>query len=328
MICCCPVWILCPSAHVALQKGESLETDSQRSSQETDGSCECRGSWIGSCSVGWNGCKMTVNGAAQGGMMRKGRGKRQRSEEGREEDIHRPREEREPVQPCWRSSRADQWDSERRRKSERSSSILWCTARTTATLAYFTLVRADSGCLIRSLTMHRARRNYPAHSRGERDEGHSPLAAHERLHHLSRPRAAAQRYPTMASPRLLSTLSHAIPSTSSFSLATPSSSVLRLFSSSPSRSAVSTANRPKRDATAYGLPRRMNRKDWPKKDETNTDAHPLWRFFHNKESLEVPDKRNDYSSAFTCSSAFPLHQYPCYSTVPTAVPRLGVCPER
>ncbi|GAA5962726.1 hypothetical protein JCM21900_001179 [Sporobolomyces salmonicolor] len=100
----------------------------------------------------------------------------------------------------------------------------------------------------------------------------------------------------MASPRLLSTLSHAIPSTSSFSLAAPSSSVLRLFSSSPSRSAVSTANRPKRDATAYGLPRRMNRKDWPKKDETNTDAHPLWRFFHNKESLEVPDKRNDYSS--------------------------------
>ncbi|GAA5865501.1 hypothetical protein JCM1840_001419 [Sporobolomyces johnsonii] len=100
----------------------------------------------------------------------------------------------------------------------------------------------------------------------------------------------------MVSPRLLSTLSHAVPSTSASSLAAPSSSLLRLFSSAPSRSAASTANRPKRDATTYGLPPRMNRKDWPKKDETNTDAHPLWRFFHNKESLEVPDKRNDYSS--------------------------------
>ncbi|GAA6050836.1 hypothetical protein JCM3770_005730 [Rhodotorula araucariae] len=77
-------------------------------------------------------------------------------------------------------------------------------------------------------------------------------------------------------------------------VAVPSSS--RLFSSSPASAARSTAHRPKRDPTTYGLPARIPRKDWPKQAETDTTAHPLWRFFHDQQPLEVPDKRTDYSS--------------------------------
>ncbi|GJN94353.1 hypothetical protein Rhopal_007427-T1 [Rhodotorula paludigena] len=73
-------------------------------------------------------------------------------------------------------------------------------------------------------------------------------------------------------------------------------SPLRLFSSSSASPARSTAHRPKRDPTTYGLPPRIPRKHWPKQGETDTSAHPLWRFFHDQQSLEVPDKRHDYSS--------------------------------
>ncbi|GAA5821065.1 hypothetical protein JCM11251_001945 [Rhodosporidiobolus azoricus] len=76
----------------------------------------------------------------------------------------------------------------------------------------------------------------------------------------------------------------------------------RLFSSSASSSAAapgqSAQDRPKRDQTVYGVGRagRIPRKQWPKKEDTNTDSHPLWRFFHDQQSLEVPDKRVDNSS--------------------------------
>ncbi|GAA5864075.1 hypothetical protein JCM8547_005127 [Rhodosporidiobolus lusitaniae] len=80
-------------------------------------------------------------------------------------------------------------------------------------------------------------------------------------------------------------------------------SSIRLFSSSPLTAAAasgrSAAYRPKRDQTSYGLhghSGKLPRSQWPKRDETNTDNHPLWRFFHeSKEPLEVPDKRVDYS---------------------------------
>ncbi|ORY68039.1 mitochondrial 39-S ribosomal protein L47 (MRP-L47)-domain-containing protein [Leucosporidium creatinivorum] len=51
---------------------------------------------------------------------------------------------------------------------------------------------------------------------------------------------------------------------------------------------------PKRDATLYGLPSdAVPRSQWPNKEQTDTTGHPLWRFFHGQESLEVPDKRKD-----------------------------------
>lgn len=71
----------------------------------------------------------------------------------------------------------------------------------------------------------------------------------------------------------------------------------RLFSSSSSSPARSTANRPKRDPTSYGLGGRVPRKDWPAPATTDTANHPLWRFFHDQQPLEAPDKRVDYSSA-------------------------------
>ncbi|GAA6059567.1 hypothetical protein JCM10212_000623 [Sporobolomyces blumeae] len=98
----------------------------------------------------------------------------------------------------------------------------------------------------------------------------------------------------MSSQRLLTSLTHATPLASSSRLASPI--VTRPFSSTCTSLAQSTAHRPKRDPTTYGTYSKVQRKNWPKKEETDTDAHPLWRFFHNKESLEVPDKRHDYSS--------------------------------
>ncbi|GAA5901840.1 hypothetical protein JCM6882_008686 [Rhodosporidiobolus microsporus] len=76
----------------------------------------------------------------------------------------------------------------------------------------------------------------------------------------------------------------------------------RLFSTSPSPAAAapgrSAYDRPKRDQTTYGVGRagRVPRRQWPKQADTNTDSHPLWRFFHDQQSLEVPDKRLDNSS--------------------------------
>ncbi|KAI5478415.1 hypothetical protein MNV49_005164 [Pseudohyphozyma bogoriensis] len=73
---------------------------------------------------------------------------------------------------------------------------------------------------------------------------------------------------------------------------------VRQFSTTPLRSAISTAGRPKRSATTYGLPSSSispPREEWPARESTDTSGHPLWRFFHEKESLTVPDKRRDDS---------------------------------
>ncbi|GAA5929727.1 hypothetical protein JCM3775_006535 [Rhodotorula graminis] len=70
----------------------------------------------------------------------------------------------------------------------------------------------------------------------------------------------------------------------------------RLFSSSSASPARSTANRPKRDPTTYGVGGRVPRKNWPTQATTDTANHPLWRFFHDQQPLEAPDKRVDYSS--------------------------------
>ncbi|GAA5874968.1 hypothetical protein JCM16303_004963 [Sporobolomyces ruberrimus] len=101
----------------------------------------------------------------------------------------------------------------------------------------------------------------------------------------------------MSSTRLLSTVSTSLPRASTSSLSCISSPIVRSFSSSRRTPAQSTAFRPKRDETKYGVTgTRIPRSQWPKEAETNTENHPLWKFFHNKESLEVPDKRKDYSS--------------------------------
>ncbi|KAK4046401.1 54S ribosomal protein L4 mitochondrial [Microbotryomycetes sp. JL221] len=59
------------------------------------------------------------------------------------------------------------------------------------------------------------------------------------------------------------------------------------------------ANKPKRDATLYGISNRdapsIPKDQWPNKQDTNTDNHPLWKFFHDQQSLEAPDKRTDES---------------------------------
>ncbi|GAA6041803.1 hypothetical protein JCM8097_007168 [Rhodosporidiobolus ruineniae] len=108
----------------------------------------------------------------------------------------------------------------------------------------------------------------------------------------------------MACPRRLTALltSPALPSSGRTALTASSSSSIRAFSSSSLSAAAapgtSAANRPKRDQTNYGLNRagRIPRSQWPKQQDTNTDNHPLWRFFHDQQSLEVPDKRVDNSS--------------------------------
>ena len=87
----------------------------------------------------------------------------------------------------------------------------------------------------------------------------------------------------------------------------PSTSRLpvRQLSTSVRANAASTANLPKRDKTEYGvrIPNAKARKDWPKQAETDTAAHPLWRFFHAEQSLEAPDKRLDNSSTSIASSS-------------------------
>ncbi|GAA6008263.1 hypothetical protein JCM10207_000058 [Rhodosporidiobolus poonsookiae] len=101
----------------------------------------------------------------------------------------------------------------------------------------------------------------------------------------------------MSTPRLLPSLRASLPLPSRCS---PSPSSSRLFAhSAPSLAAApgrSAAYRPKRDPTPYGLAPRLPRAQWPKKEETDTKDHPLWRFFHGEQSLEVPDKRTDNTS--------------------------------
>lgn len=56
-------------------------------------------------------------------------------------------------------------------------------------------------------------------------------------------------------------------------------------------------NNPKRLPTTYGIPLSIPKEDLPIESETNTDNHPLWKFFGSKKvSLEVPDKREDTTS--------------------------------
>lgn len=83
-------------------------------------------------------------------------------------------------------------------------------------------------------------------------------------------------------------------------LASSVPSLTSRFSTTPlpstaSAAESSTAGRAKRTPTAYGIPSSVPRADWPQKAETDTTGHPLWRFFHNGESLEQPDKRTDSS---------------------------------
>ncbi|SCV68598.1 BQ2448_719 [Microbotryum intermedium] len=66
-----------------------------------------------------------------------------------------------------------------------------------------------------------------------------------------------------------------------------------------SRFASSTTGRPKRDETTYGIPpesSKLGKGVRPVRSETDTSAHPLWRFFHDKQSLVAPDKRKDNTS--------------------------------
>lgn len=92
-------------------------------------------------------------------------------------------------------------------------------------------------------------------------------------------------------------LMNCIPSTSRLPLPL-AFAVRRQISSSPASFApLANANRPKRDPTTYGVQHHIPRGDWPKEKETDTSSHPLWKFFHDGESLEVPDKRKDSGGA-------------------------------
>lgn len=88
----------------------------------------------------------------------------------------------------------------------------------------------------------------------------------------------------------------------SFAPVASSSSSSRPFSTSLLRPARSTAYRPKRISTYYGQHAAAHPQpdpaQRPNREETDTSNHPLWRFFHDQQSLEVPDKRKDNSSMF------------------------------
>lgn len=65
----------------------------------------------------------------------------------------------------------------------------------------------------------------------------------------------------------------------------------------PAHTKKIASNNPKRLPTTYGIPLAIPKADWPLESETNTENHPLWKFFGaKKESLEVPDKREDTTS--------------------------------
>ncbi|KAM0790351.1 hypothetical protein ACM66B_003235 [Microbotryomycetes sp. NB124-2] len=89
------------------------------------------------------------------------------------------------------------------------------------------------------------------------------------------------------------------PSTSSARLAVRTLTLSRPLSTSCASSARQQfANRPKRDETLYGVNNQdaqLPRSQWPDKTQTDTSGHPLWKFFHDKQSLEAPDKRTDES---------------------------------
>lgn len=92
--------------------------------------------------------------------------------------------------------------------------------------------------------------------------------------------------PLASSSRLLSTTS-----TSSSYIPSPPPS-------SQGHTKKNSKNNPKRLPTNYGLSHiSIPKEDWPSEKNTNTDDHPLWKFFGlKKESLEIPDKREDTSS--------------------------------
>ena len=93
-------------------------------------------------------------------------------------------------------------------------------------------------------------------------------------------------------------------------VASSSSSIShRSFSTSVLRPARSTAYRPKRIPTYYGQHAAAHPQpdpaQRPTREETDTSNHPLWRFFHDQQSLEVPDKRKDNSSVFSTTEIIP-----------------------
>ncbi|KAK4047476.1 54S ribosomal protein L4 mitochondrial [Microbotryomycetes sp. JL201] len=57
------------------------------------------------------------------------------------------------------------------------------------------------------------------------------------------------------------------------------------------------AGRSKRDETLYGVndSPQLPPSQRPNKQDTDTSNHPLWKFFHDKQSLQAPDKRTDES---------------------------------
>lgn len=93
---------------------------------------------------------------------------------------------------------------------------------------------------------------------------------------------------------LLSCATRSLASTSRLPCASAS---VRALSCARPALAASTSGRPKREATAYGIPSGVPRAQWPLEQDTDTTAHPLWAFFHDRDSLEVPDKRKDNSGA-------------------------------
>lgn len=74
--------------------------------------------------------------------------------------------------------------------------------------------------------------------------------------------------------------------------------------------AASTAHLPKRDSTLYGAHQPIPRSKWPIKSQTDTSAHPLWKFFHQQQSLQVPDKRQDNTSPSLALAALPCPALP------------------
>ncbi|POY75468.1 hypothetical protein BMF94_1370 [Rhodotorula taiwanensis] len=92
------------------------------------------------------------------------------------------------------------------------------------------------------------------------------------------------------------------------------SSSSRPFSSASSPLlARSTAYRPKRTPTFYGQHATAHPQEpgqpAPKREETDTTGHPLWRFFHEQQPLEVPDKRKDNSSRSYSSAELRLKSF-------------------
>ncbi|SCZ90629.1 BZ3500_MvSof-1268-A1-R1_Chr1-3g02111 [Microbotryum saponariae] len=140
------------------------------------------------------------------------------------------------------------------------------------------------------------------------------IAAAAKLHRsraLSPPRTPSlhPNIVAMTSRALLRPVLNSFATTSTRSTAATWSSYTHASTSAPSsfascsrpspRFASSTAGRPKRDETTYGIPPDSSKPGQgvrPIRSETDTSAHPLWHFFHDKQSLIAPDKRKDNTS--------------------------------